>query len=168
LPVTLWITIHLPPAWRYWRSRSPPRKRLRPCPVRGCGRSRRAGGVGPGAGLGSGYTDYALVVLALKLASRLHSSKQNVPHNYLVLSAIHNSCKAHLVACYYFVSHKFSYIMLPQQSIICLFCVLARKRREQGFWRSMESHHTRTAINQSSRMSHNNNTVIDVTSLLRL
>ena len=34
---------------------------------------------------GDGYTDYALPPAALELASRLHSSKQNVPHYYLTI-----------------------------------------------------------------------------------
>jgi pyruvate dehydrogenase E2 component (dihydrolipoamide acetyltransferase) len=35
--------------------------------------------------VGPGYTDYALDAPALELASRLHSSKQNVPHYYLTI-----------------------------------------------------------------------------------
>ena len=34
---------------------------------------------------GDGYTDYALPAAALELASRLHASKQNVPHYYLTI-----------------------------------------------------------------------------------
>eukprot|EP00584_Thalassiosira_punctigera_P006304 CAMPEP_0172530496 /NCGR_PEP_ID=MMETSP1067-20121228/4212_1 /TAXON_ID=265564 ORGANISM="Thalassiosira punctigera, Strain Tpunct2005C2" /NCGR_SAMPLE_ID=MMETSP1067 /ASSEMBLY_ACC=CAM_ASM_000444 /LENGTH=507 /DNA_ID=CAMNT_0013314715 /DNA_START=87 /DNA_END=1610 /DNA_ORIENTATION=+ len=34
---------------------------------------------------GPGYTDYALPTSALELASRLHASKQNVPHYYLTI-----------------------------------------------------------------------------------
>lgn len=34
---------------------------------------------------GAGYTDYTLPALALELASRLHASKQNVPHYYLTI-----------------------------------------------------------------------------------
>ena len=34
---------------------------------------------------GDGYTDYALPPAALELASRLHASKQNVPHYYLTI-----------------------------------------------------------------------------------
>jgi pyruvate dehydrogenase E2 component (dihydrolipoamide acetyltransferase) len=35
--------------------------------------------------VGAGYTDYTLPGLALELASRLHASKQNVPHYYLTI-----------------------------------------------------------------------------------
>lgn len=35
--------------------------------------------------VGAGYTDYSLPGLALELASRLHASKQNVPHYYLTI-----------------------------------------------------------------------------------
>ena len=35
--------------------------------------------------MGAGYTDYTLPGLALELASRLHASKQNVPHYYLTI-----------------------------------------------------------------------------------
>lgn len=35
--------------------------------------------------IGAGYTDYSLPGLALELASRLHASKQNVPHYYLTI-----------------------------------------------------------------------------------
>lgn len=35
--------------------------------------------------VGAGYTDYTLPTLALELASRLHASKQNVPHYYLTI-----------------------------------------------------------------------------------
>ena len=34
---------------------------------------------------GAGYTDYSLPQSAIELASRLHSSKQNVPHYYLTI-----------------------------------------------------------------------------------
>lgn len=34
---------------------------------------------------GAGYTDYSLPPSAIELASRLHSSKQNVPHYYLTI-----------------------------------------------------------------------------------
>ena len=34
---------------------------------------------------GPGYTDYSLPTSALELASRLHTSKQNVPHYYLTI-----------------------------------------------------------------------------------
>lgn len=35
--------------------------------------------------VGPGYTDYALPAPAIELASRLHASKQNVPHYYLTI-----------------------------------------------------------------------------------
>jgi pyruvate dehydrogenase E2 component (dihydrolipoamide acetyltransferase) len=35
--------------------------------------------------VGPGYTDYSLPASALELASRLHTSKQNVPHYYLTI-----------------------------------------------------------------------------------
>lgn len=35
--------------------------------------------------VGAGYTDYSLPQSAIELASRLHSSKQNVPHYYLTI-----------------------------------------------------------------------------------
>ena len=35
--------------------------------------------------VGEGYTDYSLPASALELASRLHTSKQNVPHYYLTI-----------------------------------------------------------------------------------
>jgi len=35
--------------------------------------------------VGAGYTDYSLPSSAIELASRLHSSKQNVPHYYLTI-----------------------------------------------------------------------------------
>ena len=40
---------------------------------------------GPAPVAGPGYTDYALAAPALELASRLHTSKQNVPHYYLTI-----------------------------------------------------------------------------------
>ena len=39
----------------------------------------------PGPVAGPGYTDYSLAAPALELASRLHASKQNVPHYYLTI-----------------------------------------------------------------------------------
>jgi pyruvate dehydrogenase E2 component (dihydrolipoamide acetyltransferase) len=39
----------------------------------------------PGPVAGPGYTDYSLAPPALELASRLHASKQNVPHYYLTI-----------------------------------------------------------------------------------
>jgi pyruvate dehydrogenase E2 component (dihydrolipoamide acetyltransferase) len=39
----------------------------------------------PGPVAGPGYTDYSLAAPALELASRLHTSKQNVPHYYLTI-----------------------------------------------------------------------------------